>query len=807
MTNHWVDYRNSDVFMNIGGNTAENHPVSMKWIEHARKHRGAKLMVVDPRITRTAAVADLHVPIRPGTNIAYLGGMINYILQNGLYQEEYVTSYTNATFLINEEFSFDEQEGLFSGVQDDPARDAKKYDTSSWQYQRDGEGNILKDPTMQDPNCVMQLMKKIYSKYTLDSISKITGCPKETLEESYALYASTGKPEKAGNLMYAMGITQFTHGSQNVRATAVVQTLLGNMGIPGGGVNAQRGQSNVQGATDQANLFHIMPGYLAAPKAAVHPTLDVYIEKETPATSWWANKPKYLVSLLKEFWGDNATPQNDFRYDYYPKLDARDHSHIAMYKYMGEGEVEGMICWADNPAVTGPTAGAKRSYQSELKWLVSVDIFENETAAFWKSPELNAAEIKTEVFMLPATASGERDGTKANSGRWIQWQWKAQDPPGEAKSDLQIAYDLLRKLKEVYADGSGALPGPITEMLWDYGMDGNEDEVDVVKVAKALNGYTVADGKFVTNFVGLQDDGSTACGDWLYAGYYNNYEKPACQSRIRETEGIGSHLGWSFAWPLNRRIVYNRCSADQDGNPWNPELQMFWWDDEGKLTKQYDINDWPGSWSYDYVKEFAYIMLPEGHARLFAVAGVNDGPVPVHYEPAESLVPNSLYPKATFNPITQRFYKDHVVETDEERARYPYILSTYRVTEHYQSGIMTRNMPWLNELMPELFIEIDEDLAAKLNIKNGDFVEIESKRLFKNGKQGSIDAKACVTKRLKPFEVHGETRHVVGMPFHWGFAGMSTGHITNDLCPSIGCANTNIPESKASLCNIRKKGV
>lgn len=808
MTNHWIDYKNSDVFLNIGSNTAENHPISMKWIEDAREKRGAKLIAVDPRVTRTAAVADLHVPIRPGTNIAYLGGMMRYILEKGLYQEEYVIHYTNATYLINEDFDLDEEMGLFSGVQDDPSRNAKKYDTATWQYQKDAEGNVLKDPTMQNPNCVFQLMKKIYARYTLDNVSKITGCPEDILEESYALYGSTGEPGKAGNLMYAMGITQFTHGAQNVRATAVLQLLLGNMGIPGGGVNAQRGQSNVQGATDQAVLFHILPGYLATPKASVHPNFEAYIEKETPAPpNWWSNKPKYMVSLLKEFWGESATPGNDFCYDYLPKLDDRDHSHIAMYKYMGEGESEGLICWADNPAVTGPTAGAKRHYQSKLKWLVSVDIFENETASFWKAPGTNPADIKTEVFMLPATGSMERDGTKANSGRWIQWQWKAQDAPGECKSDLQIAYELFKKVQEVYSDNSGVFPDPIVNMKWDYGLDGDESQVDIVKVCKALNGYNTADESFVTNFVGLKDDGSTACGNWLYSGYYNNLEDPACKSRIRETEGIGSNLGWSFAWPLNRRIVYNRCSADRAGNPWNPELQVFWWDEEGNLEKKYDINDWPGSWSFEEVADFPYIMLPEGQGRLFGPVGTKDAPLPIHYEPAESLVPNLFYPKATFNPITQRFYEDHLVETDEERARYPYILSTYRVTEHYQSGIMTRNMPWLNELMPELFIEMDEELGAELNIKNGDTVIIESKRLFKDNKQGGIEAKACVTKRLKPMMINGQKQHVVGMPFHWGFEGMSTGYITNDLCASVGDANTNIPESKASLCNVKKKGV
>ncbi len=806
MTNHWIDYRNSDVFMNIGGNTAENHPISMKWIEKARETRGAKLIVVDPRITRTAAVADLYVPIRPGTNIAYLGGLINYVLENELYHKEYVLSYTNAAYLVSEEYDFDEETGLFSGIQDDPDRNAKKYDRSSWSYQTDSAGNPLKDPSLENPQCVFQLMKKFYAKYTLDTVSKITGCPKDILEESYRLYASTGKPGKAGNILYAMGITQFTHGSQNVRACAIVQLLLGNMGIPGGGVNAQRGQSNVQGSTDMATLYHIIPGYLSAPKAASHPTLADYIEKETPAPPcWWSNKPKYLISMLKAFWGEHATADNDFCYDYLPKLDHRDHSHIGLYKYMGEGEIKGLICWADNPAVTGPSAAAKRSYQSKLDWLVSVDIFENETASFWKKEAgANPKEIQTEVFLLPATASFEREGTKANSGRWIQWQWKAQDAPGECKADLQIAYELFKKLQELYAaDPNATFPDPITKLKWDY--EGEDGRVDIAKVCKEINGYTVADGQYVTNFVGLKDDGSTACGNWLFSGYYNNDENPACQSRIKETEGIGSNLGWSFAWPLNRRIVYNRCSADLQGNPWNPELQVFWWDEEGKLVKNLDIPDWPGAWSFEEAARFPYIMLPEGQARFFS-NGMVDGPFPAHFEPAESPVPNLLYPKATFNPVSQRWYEGHLAETEEERSKYPYIMSTYRITEHYQSGIMTRNMPWLNETMPELFIEISEELAIELNIKNGETVLVESKRLLKNGEQKSIKAKACVTKRLKPMTVNGKQVHVVGMPFHWGYCGMRKGAITNDLSPSVGDANTTIPESKAFLCNIRKVG-
>lgn len=806
MTNHWNDYQHSDVFMNIGGNTAENHPISMKWIERARENKGAKLVVVDPRVSRTAAVADLYVPIRPGTNTAYLGGLINYILEKELYHKEYVETYTNATHLVNEDFDFNEQNGLFSGAYDDPVRNATSYDQETWQYQTDEEGNILKDETMQDPNCVMQIMKRYYSKYSLDNISSITGAEPEALEESFELFSTTGEAGKAGNIMYAMGITQFTHGAQNVRSIAMVQLLLGNMGIAGGGVNAQRGQSNVQGATDMAMLYHILPGYHPTPQQT-QPTLEDYLEQSTPETNWWSNRPKYVVSLLKAFYGDNALSNNDFGYNWLPKLDGLDHSHIAMYKYMGEGEVEGMICWADNPGVSGPSAGDKRSYQKNLKWFVSVDLFENESASFWHGPGMNPAEIDTEVFILPAAAGYERDGSKANSGRWIQWQYKAQDPPGEAKSDLWIVNELFKKLQALYEAESGTVPEPITKMKWDY--DGEDGEIDIVKVCKDVNGYNTVTDSLVTNFVGLEDNGTTACGNWLYSGYYNNYENPATKNREKEKEGIGSHLGWSFAWPLNRRIVYNRASADPQGNPWNPDAPVVWWDEEQEGWVGNDIPDIPGTWDLEQSTNNPFIMMPEGKGRLFAngydkVGGLRDCPFPVHYEPAESLVPNLLYPNAVYSPASQRFYEDHTVETDEEREKYPYIITTYRVVEHYQSGIVTRNSPWLNEAMPELFIELSEEMAEEKGISNGDWVIVESKRLAINGEQGSIRAKACVTKRFKPMMIQGENRHVVGLPWHWGFKGMSTGAVTNDLTPSVGDPNTTIPEFKAFLCNVRR---
>ncbi len=780
--------------MNIGGNTAENHPISMKWIEHARENKGAKLIVVDPRISRTAAVADLHVPIRPGTNVAYLGGMINYILRNNLYHEEYVVNYTNASFLVNEDFTWDDNTGLFSGVQDNPARNAKGYNQATWQYQKDEEGNILKDPDMQDPNCVLQVMKKFYAKYSLDNISKVTGCPKDVLEESYKLFASTGQPGKAGNMMYAMGITQFTHGAQSVRSVAVPQLLLGNIGIPGGGVNAQRGQANVQGACDMGMLYHIVTGYMPTPQQGAHPTLEAYTAS-TPG-GYWANRPKFMASMLKAWWPNARLDQ---AYQYLPKLDGTDHSHIASYKLMGEGEVKGLICWADNPAVSGPTAGSKRSYQAKLDWLVSVDLFENETAAFWKEDGVNPEEIQTEVFMLPGASGYEKDGTKTNSGRWIQWTYKAQDPPGDAKTDLWIADKLFKALRAEYEAG-GVLPEPITKMNWDYG-----DEADAHQVAMEINGYDATKGRnaLFTSFGQLKDDGTTACGSWIYTGFYSNPADPACMRRIKETQGVGSNSNWSWAWPLNRRIVYNRGATDPSGKPWNPAIPLFRWD--GTTWQRNDVPDFNAAILPEESAKNAFIMTAEGHARLFTT-GLNDAPIPIHYEPAESPVANLLYPKATYNPVSQRFYKDHTVETDEERARYPYIISTYRVTEHYQSGIMTRNMPWLNEAMPELFIEISEELAEEQGIKNGDTVTIESKRLFKDGEQSGIVAKACITKRLKPMVINGDKKHVVGMPWHWGFMGMNKGAICNDLAPSVGDPNTTIPEYKAFLCNIRKGG-
>ncbi len=488
MTNHWIDYQHSDVIMNIGGNTAENHPISMKWIQKCMDN-GGKLIVVDPRFTRTAALADVYAPIRPGTNTAFLSGLINYAIQNNLYHEEYVKHYTNAASLIDSDFGY--SDGLFTGAQDAPelGDGQMSYNTASWAYQRDDEGNIIKDMSLEDPNCVWQLFKEHYSRYDVSTVSQITGCPEDKFEEVAELFCSTGAPDKAGNISYAMGMTQFTHGSQNVRSCAILQLVLGNVGRAGGGVNAQRGQSNVQGACDMGQLFHIVTGYMPMPRDGQR--LADYNDA-TPPSGYWTNRPKFLVSMLKAFWGDNATADNDFCFDYLPRLD-KNRSSVAYYYYMGQGEIKGLFCFADNPVVGGANTSRKRKAQAELDWLVCADIYENETAAFWKAPDMNPAEIDTEVYLLPAALHFEKEGTVTNSGRWIQWRNIAQEPAGDSKPDYWIVNKLFRAIQDLYEEEGGTYPEPILEMDWDYG----DDDVDIEKICKEINGYDVNTGELL----------------------------------------------------------------------------------------------------------------------------------------------------------------------------------------------------------------------------------------------------------------------------------------------------------------------
>ncbi len=796
MTNHFVDYKNTDVFLIIGANPAENHPMAMRWIG-AAKARGAKIIVADPRFSKTAAKADIWAPLRPGTDIAFLYGIMNYAIQNNLYHRDYVVNYTNASYLISPEYGF--TDGLFAGAE---IKDGKfTYDNNKWAYQKDGD-NIKKDPTLQDPQCVFQILKKHVSRYDIKTVCQITGTPEDVFQKVCETYCSTGKPDKAGNIIYAMGVTQHSYGAQNVRATAMLQLLLGNIGIAGGGVNAQRGESNVQGSTDMGILYHLLTGYLNCPVASKHPTLQSYIEVETPKTSYWSNKPKFLISMLKAWYGNKATPENDFGYDWLPKLDGKDHSHMAIFEKMAEGKIKGFFAWGQNPAVGGPLSAAERKAMEKLEWMVVVDLFETETASFWKRPGVNPADIKTEVFFLPAAFSYEKEGTVTNSGRWIQFRWKAVEPPGKAKSDLWIADRLFKAIRKEYQAG-GKFPDPILNMVWDYDTPGHE-EPDLNKVCTEINGYTVADGEVLASFAKLKDDGSTACGVWIYCGYWApdpELKVPAAQRRSQvDKSGLGLYPKWTFAWPLNRRIVYNRCSADPAGQPWNPQKVLVAWDGAKWLT-----NDVPDFGAIDAqtkqpippekTANAPFIMLPEGQGRLFA-QGLKDGPLPEHYEPVESPVKN-IMSKQQNNPLAVRYRGDFARVAGTASPEFPYVATTHRLIEHYQSGAVTRNCPWLVELMPEMFVTISPTLAGELGIKPGDEVVVSTAR-------GEIKCKANVLPIVSPMKVNGTTVEVVALPWHWGYQGLGPGSTANDLTPCIGDPNTNIPEYKAFLCKIRK---
>jgi len=588
MTNHWIDIRNSDCILIMGSNAAENHPISFKWVTEAMK-RGGKLISVDPRFTRSSSKADFYAPLRSGTDIAFLGGMIKYILDNDKYFKEYVAEYTNASFLVSDSYSF--HDGLFSGY--DPV--THKYDKSKWAFQKDANDVPKKDKTLQNPRCVFQLLKEHYSRYDLDKVSSVTGTSKEDLLKVYEMYSATGEKGKAGTIMYAMGWTQHTVGVQNIRCMALIQLLLGNIGVAGGGVNALRGESNVQGSTDHCILFHILPGYLKTPKAS-QATLAAYNKKYTPVThdplsaNWWGNYPKYSVSLLKSFFGKKATPANDFGYSWLPKLDdGKSYSWLDLFDAMYREEFTGFFAWGQNPAGSGANGNKTRQALTKLDWMVNVNIFENETGSFWKGPGMDPRKIKTEVFFLPCAVFVEKEGSITNSGRWMQWRYQAAQPPGEARADGDMMIDLFKKIRWLYKrdvkKGKKAVfPEPILNLKWDYTTKGMYDSH---KVAKEINGYFQKDvtvkgksfkkGDLVPSFAYLQTDGSTSSGNWLYCNSFTEKGNMAAR-RKREKSGIGLNLEWSWCWPVNRRIIYNRASVDLYGKPWNTEHPVIRWD-------------------------------------------------------------------------------------------------------------------------------------------------------------------------------------------------------------------------------------
>lgn len=812
-----VDLKNTDVALIMGSNAAENHPVSFRWLDHARQDRGAKIIHVDPRFTRTSAKADVYARLRSGTDIAFLGGMIKYILENKLYHEAYVVNYTNATFLIKEGFNFDD--GIFSGY--DP--DKRAYDVSSWDYELDAEGNPIKDMTMTHPRSVLQLLKKHYSRYDIDTVCSITGTPKNKYLQVLDTFCSTSAPDKTGTILYAMGITQHTVGSQNIRAFSIVQLLLGNMGRPGGGINALRGENNVQGATDMALLYHIIPGYITSPSTATeHKDLTAFLAKET-TKGYRSNTPKWVTSLLKAWWGDSATKDNDFGYHYLPKRDSKkNYSHIAMFEAMYKGEIDGLFVMGTNPVVGGPNANKEQTALCNLKWMVQADLWLNETADFWTyqaweravhNDKVNIktpADIGTEVFFLPACAVFEKEGTAAQTGRWVQFRWKGAEPVGESKADLWIVDQIATRVRKLYQGSTKPQDEPIVNLNWDYG---HGHEPDIMKVALELNGYYLGDNKPVPSFAKLMDDGSTACGCWVYCGCMGltptgelDYKPMHRDNKDNSKHGLGLYSNWAWSWPVNRRIVYNRCSVQPDGiNPWpgDEKRALIQWDASavgdpatGKL----------GKWVGDDVPDFnvtlapeepggknPFIMRPEGVGCIFAAkTSMKDGPFPEHYEPWESPTTNKINNQQN-NPCVKVWEPDKQGNSKD----FPYVATTYRVVEHWQTGALTRNLPWLSELMPDMFVEISEELAKEKNIKNGRKVIVSTSR-------GDISAVACVTKRLKPMIINGEIVHMVGAIWQFGFKGFATGDIANRLTPHIGCANSMCPEYKAFLCDIRR---
>lgn len=801
MTNHWNDLKNSDCILIMGSNAAENHPISFKWVLKAQKN-GAKVIHVDPRFTRTSARSDIHMALRSGTDIAVLGGMLKYIIENKSYFPEYMLEYTNASFIVGKDYSF--TDGLFSGF--DPI--TKAYDKSKWAFETDKDGIPKRDLTLTDPRCVFQLLKKHYDRYSLDKVSSISGLSVADLETLYKTYAATGKRDKAGTIMYAMGWTHHSVGVQNIRTMAMIQLMLGNMGIAGGGVNALRGEANVQGSTDYALLYHILPGYLKAPLAG-QDTLEAYNKTNTPVSldpksiNWWQNYPKYSASLLKAMYSDN-TPEEGYKF--LPRLDSHKasvYSWIPLIDRMHKGKFTGSLIWGMNPACSSPDSIKTREALGKLDWMVNVNLFQCETSDFWKGPGMDPKKIKTETFFIPCASAIEKEGSISNSGRWMQWRYKGPEPLDGVLSDGHYFHELWEELVGLYKKEGGAYPDPITRLSF-HNMC-KEDEkghfhFDAKQTAKLANGWFTRDitikdksfkkGQQVPSFAFLQADGSTLSGNWLYCNSVTDEANLSERRDITQTPEqakIGLFPNWSWCWPVNRRIIYNRASVDMKGNSWNPEKAVIQWDG---AKWQGDVPDGAG----DPGSKHPFIMTKHGFGQIFG-PGLADGPMPEHYEPLECPVSSHPFSSQLSNPTALQIKEEHKAVCDP---RFPFVGTTYRVTEHWQTGSMTRWQSWLVETEPQMFIEINPELAKLKGMVNGEKVIVESVR-------GSLWAIAMVTERIKTFVIDGAKIHMVGMPWHYGWVTpVDGGDSANIITPNVGDPNTGIPEYKAFMVNIRK---
>jgi formate dehydrogenase major subunit len=766
MTNGWTDVANADVILVMGGNPAENHPVGFRFVMEARLKRKAKVVCVDPRFNRTAAVSDRYVPIRAGSDIAFLGGLIHTALSTDRYQKEYVRQHTNASFLIKEGYGF--EGGHFSGW------DASKtaYDKSTWQYEMDGNGFAKVDASLEHPHCVFQLMKRHYARYTPEQVSRICGCTEEEFGQAADIVLSAATEDRTGTVLYALGWTQHSHAVQLIHAAAMLQLLMGNIGMPGGGVNAQRGHANIQGSTDMG-AWNMLPGYLKVPRAAWG-SLDEYLKANTPkplrpnALNYWGNTPRFMTSLLKAYYGDKATRANGFGYDWLPKLgDGDDHSWGFFFDRMHSGGIEGLISFGMNPVANGPNTSKMIAALSKLKWMIVAENFETETAAFWNAKKL-----------------AEKDGAFVNSSRWLQWKEAALDPPGEALRDQEIIARLFLKIRELYSKEGGAAPEPLLNMSWDYA---TPQCPSLIEVAREINGRDLSSGKQVSGFGELKDDGSTVCGNWLYSGSFTEAGNQMARRGQADPTGLGIYPQWSWSWPANRRVLYNRASLDSAGKPWDATRAPIRWDG---ARWSGDVPDYKGDAPPDALG--AFIMLPEGAAKLFAADFV-EGPFPEHYEPAESPVRNPLHPEVSFNPAAKVFEgsADRLGSSED----YPYVGVTYRLTEHFH--YWTKHIKSSAQLQTNFFVEVPDALAAEKGIRSGDRVLVTSAR-------GRVEGLALVTKRLRGLKVDGKTVYQVGLPIHWGFVGRVRGPLINNLTASVFDPNSGTPEYKGFLVNLEK---
>jgi len=890
MTNGWIDIKNTDMMLVMGGNPAENHPCGFKWAIEAKKTRNAKLIVVDPRFTRTAAVADKFAQIRAGADIAFLGGLISYAIQNNRIARDYIINYTNAAFVVKEGFKLPE-DGLYSGF--DSA--TQVYDKSSWNYEEGGNvtGNALSaagagqqqqsetpkatasaastpaeasaqqshdgggqgpvggghqaaggpgasgqsvpkpppmlppntayDLSLQHPRCVFQLLKQHYSRYTPEMVAKITGVPADKFVEIADMFTSVrkdGDMKKVATIIYAVGWTQHTFGTQMIRTAAMLQLLLGNIGRAGGGMNALRGHSNIQGATDMGGVFDIYPGYLKM----LNPTdtdLATFLKRTTPTASkpsewdsynYWSNTPKFMVSFLKTMFGDAAKKENDFALHYLPKIDRR-YSWVEMWDRMYNGQVKGLFAFGMNGVAIGPSSEKNIAALKKADWLVVCELFPDETSEFWKAPGTTVDEmkgIKTAVYRLPGAGFAEKDGTFVNSARWLQWKYVAVPTPGDAKVDQEILARIFLKVRELYQKEGGKFPDPVLNVTWSYT---NPLNPSLAEVAKEINGKALADltdptqpgvtikaGQQLPGFAWLKDDGTTACGNWLYSG---SWTEAGAQMQRRGTDdpsGLGIYQSWGWSWPANRRVMYNRASCDPSGKPWDASRKQVWWSEAAGRWMGNDIPDFKAdSNPKDHMGPF--IMNPEGVGRLFAPLGAfAEGPFPEYYEPFESPITNPLHPKQSTNPVVKSMKTEHDKLGGPDQG-FDIVCTTYRLTEHYH--YWTKNNPMIVELVPEPFVEIPVELANERGITGGDRVKISSAR-------SDYVAKAMVTNRIKPMIIDGKKTYQIGIPIHWGYRGIAedsgktSKHLANQLSPTVYDPNAYTPEFKGFMVKIEK---